>query len=744
MSSLIQNSVQDWLPHTWPVFFARHGNLTQTQQAAIPSILSGQNTLLIAPTATGKTEAVIAPLLERHLLGTSETLGETLPRESALCILYICPTRALVRDLYERLLAPLTELGISFMMKSGDSGPVPVQRPPMVLLTTPESLDSLLTRAPRLFGSVRAIVLDEIHLFDATPRGDHLRCLLKRIDSIRAYRLQELGHKELVHKVVLPLHRVALSATVSNPTALADRYLADPEQIEPIAIVEVPGNRQMVGGLQPMSDLDDLITVLNLQMVGQSQMRKTLIFCNARHEVEQIAAYLREHLPFEASVFVHYSNLDPALRREVEDGLAQASTAICVCTSTLELGIDIGSIDMVVLIGPPPSPAAFVQRIGRAGRRRRTAHVIGMARTPLEEIHFKALFHLTEATTQSTDPAIEPFVNSDINLQPTHTFYLSVLVQQIFSILKQSPTGGIRLADLRRVTPDLVDDQTLRDLFNHLASTRYLKLGRPGEWRAGPLLAELVDAHEIYSNIGSAAQPIVVVDAYTGRPIAQTERMRAPGDILFIGGRSMEVVWCAHYRLGVRVQKAGKRRSAMADADGRVRARRAPFAVSLAVSQKVATLLGFSAGQIALLQAEEEIWFFHFWGDVYGELLTQLLRAYLTAHLTPGHGDEYRDEVASVTRPNEHCIQLTEATMQFTMQLPVWDARTVRHQLDKLLPRLEPFLELGRFHTLLPPHLAKQVIVEQVDLSRFEQLYRAATIIKPTRDQRMHLLQLLQ
>lgn len=741
------SSIQEWLPRTWPVFFAQHGNLTSTQQAGIPPILGGQNTLLIAPTATGKTEAVIAPLLERHLLG----IRERPPQISALYILYICPTRALVRDLYARLLTPLTALGIPLMSKSGDTGPVPLHQPPTVLLTTPESLDSLLTRAPRLFGTVRAIVLDEIHLFDCTPRGDQLRCLLRRIEHIRTYQSDELGQK-----VALPLQRVALSATVPNPAALAHRYLVSPAPSAPVegfppssraenlqvAIVQLPGLREMVGIVQPMANLHDLITLLRLQMGGQSQSRKTLIFCNARHEVEQVAAYLRQHLPFETTVFVHYSNLDPTLRREVEAGLAQASSAICVCTSTLELGIDIGTIDMVILVGPPPSPQAFVQRIGRAGRRRRKAHVIGMARSWLEEIHFQALFYLTGTSFAIEEPAENPVTNPAINPvaapQKEHGFFLSVLVQQIFSILKQSPTGGIRLADLRRVSPDSIDDQTLWSLLNHLVTTRHLVLGRPGEWRVGPALAELVDAHEIYSNIGNTPQPIVVVDAYTGRPIAHTERIRLPGETLFIGGRLMEVVWRAQYRLGVRVQ--GTVRTGDNPVAAEVRTHSAPFAVSLEVSQTIATLFGFSTGQMALLQTEQGNWLFHFWGDLYGELLAQILRAHLKAVVKAGNKAEDEDELDLVIRRNEHCIQLADATAQ----LPAWNAQTVRQQLYRLLPRLEPLLELGRFHTLLPPDLAMQTVVAQVDLAYFEQLYHAATIITPTTGQRQHLERLLQ
>lgn len=130
---------------------------------AIPPILQGKDTLVIAATASGKTEAVVAPLLERLLQPGPLEQGR-------LRLLYISPTRALVRDLVERLQIPLETLGISLALKTGDSGPIAAANPA-----------TLLTRIPRLFIPLQAIILDEIHLFDNTRRGDHLRCLLNRI-----------------------------------------------------------------------------------------------------------------------------------------------------------------------------------------------------------------------------------------------------------------------------------------------------------------------------------------------------------------------------------------------------------------------------------------------------------------------------------------------------------------------------------------------------------------------------------
>ncbi|MCB0126777.1 MAG: DEAD/DEAH box helicase, partial [Caldilineaceae bacterium] len=483
------HQLQKQLPRTWPVFFARHGNFTPIQQQAIPSILAGENTLISAATAAGKTEAALAPLLERHLFGASK-LGAGKP--IGLTILYICPTRALVRDLYERLAHPLEFLAVSLSMKSGDTGPVSTSRPPVVLITTPESTDSLLTRSPRLFGTLHAIVLDEIHLFDHSPRGDHLRCLLRRIDTIRAYRQKELGQE-----TVPPLQRIALSATLPDPHGVAQRYLVDRDQGKTPTLIHIPGTRQLDATLYAMVGLGDLVRALDLRAGGGIASRKSLVFCNTRNEVEQTAAYLREYLPFAAEVFVHYSNLDPALRRDVEDGFAAAAVAICVSTSTLELGIDIGSIDDIVLIGPPPTITSFLQRIGRGGRRTDRTQVLCLARSALEEVRFHALLALAAPSSNFSA------ANSAASSLPTYHFRLSVLVQQIFSMLKQSPTGGVRLADLQRVLPEPVAEEVLRDILGNLTLLGYLQPGRLGEWRAGPTLDELLDAHEIYSNIGA-------------------------------------------------------------------------------------------------------------------------------------------------------------------------------------------------------------------------------------------------
>jgi ATP-dependent helicase Lhr and Lhr-like helicase len=697
-------ALKERLPHTWPVFFARYGNFTPVQVAAIPPILDGRNTLVMAATAAGKTEAALAPLLERHLHWVSAHGSEP-----ALRLLYIAPTRALVRDLYERLAPALAALNITLVMKSGDTGPVSATNPPTVLITTPESTDSLLTRTPRLFTKMRAVVIDEIHLFDNTPRGDHLRCLLRRGETIQHY------HSQQTDQVIAPFQRVALSATLPDPDGVAARYLAPTEETgsQP-ALVEITGSRPLAAVIRPLYGLDDLVAALTERATGEAGIRKSLIFCNTRNEVEQVAAYLRQQLPFAAAVFVHYSNLDPALRRQVEDDFALAPVALCVCTSTLELGIDIGSIDEVVLIGPPPTVSAFLQRIGRGSRRRAVTQVLCLARSPLELLHFQALVDLARQDAGATRH-LRAFA-------PTYHFRPSVLVQQAFSILKQSPTGALRLADLKRVTPEATPDEEVRLLLANLVAGRYLQAGRPGEWRPGPVLDELLDAHEIYSNIGGDPLKATLVDAFSGRTIAQTGRIHLEGETLLMGGRVLKVVWRDRYRIGVQPDRPGP-------ADEELRFQTAPFAVPLEIGQMMAAHLHLAPGQIAFVHDRAGGWLFHFWGEIYGALLAALLQTHLAG----------RDEDALVQQQNAHCLRLPVPLAA----LPPWPGAEVQRQVRIMAPRLAAALELGRFHSFLPPALADRTILALCDLPRFEQLFRTAKLVTPAAGLRTRLLDLV-
>lgn len=147
-----QRQLKEKLPHTWDALFARFGRFTEIQSLAIEPLLAGTNCVLVSATASGKTEAALAPLIE--------LLKQEKKTANKLSILYLVPTRALARDLARRLGQPLEKLAVRLQVKTGDEPALNSSRPPELLLTTPESFDSLLTTMPRIFKDVRAVVID--------------------------------------------------------------------------------------------------------------------------------------------------------------------------------------------------------------------------------------------------------------------------------------------------------------------------------------------------------------------------------------------------------------------------------------------------------------------------------------------------------------------------------------------------------------------------------------------------------
>ncbi len=668
---LSPSEVKSRIPHTWPLFFRQHGRFTPIQQQAIPPILDGYDVLAIAATASGKTEAIIAPLVERYWHSL---------RQPGLTILYICPTRALVRDLYERIQPALAAVDISVGMKTGDTVGVDEQRPSTILITTPESTDSLLTRVPRLFVGLQAIVLDEIHLFDNTPRGDHLRCLLPRIEYIRHYEQPQTP----------PMQRVALSATIPDPDGVAKRYLHDG------VIINVGGGREIVAEVLPLYDLTELV-----QALAQRASQKSLLFCNSRTEVEQTAVYLRQHLPHHAEIFVHYSNLDGKMRQDVETRFAAAAVAVCVTTATLELGIDIGSVDDVVLLGAPYTLTSFLQRIGRGGRRTAHTRVLCMPKSPGEWARFEAL--LTLANEESINESDFSNRQSSVINHQSAAFRPSVLVQQIFSLIKQSPTGAIRLADVRRIAPASVSSDDIRQIMSQLTFADYLQSGRLGEWKPGPELQELLDRHEIYSNIGGELLAATAVDAYTGKVLAQTERMADKGTVVLFGGQPMVVVWRDKYRFGLAPAK-------QVEVDEVLRFSKAYPAIPFNITQTVARSLGIEPGQMPYLPGEKGMTLFHFWGTVWGELLTAVLRF---------------NQLAAESI-NEYCLRLRPTITN----LPAWDAELAQKAARSIIQITANRLEMGRFHALLPANVAGTAVIQQLNLPQFSQLYQSASLIE--------------
>lgn len=315
------------------------------QEELIPGIMSGQHQVILAPTAGGKTEAALFPLLTR--LANEDWPG--------LAILYVCPLRALLNNLSDRVQRYASFIGRTAGVWHGDilasRKNEMLRNPPNLLLTTPESLEGILISPAKdhcaLLSGVQAIIVDEIHSFAGDDRGWHLLFVINRIREITNRDMQRIG----------------LSATVGNPDELMEwltvgcggtrRVFFPPEAThadDPDVMVDYVGN------------LQNAATVIARMHTGE----KRLVFIDSRGKAEEIAHALRE---MKIDTFVTHGSLSREQRLRSEQAFAERSNCVIVATSVLELGIDIGTLDRVIQIESPFNVAGFLQRMGRTGRR---------------------------------------------------------------------------------------------------------------------------------------------------------------------------------------------------------------------------------------------------------------------------------------------------------------------------------------------------------------------------------------
>jgi ATP-dependent Lhr-like helicase len=353
--------VRDW-------FVSRFGTPTEPQEQGWPHILAGRTTLISAPTGSGKTLAAFLACIDR--LVRKALAGDLADRTE---VLYVSPLKALSNDIQKNLEVPLGEI----LQLAGERGlPMPqirtavrtgdtlaherramLSRPPHILVTTPESLYILLTaaRSREILKTVETVIVDEIHAVADDKRGAHLALSLERLERLTPK----------------PPTRIGLSAT-QNPIELVAEFLAGAGRPEPV-IVQVQNRRELDLAIEvPSSELGP---VASNEMWGEiydriadlaRQHRSTLIFVNTRRLAERVALHLGERLGKEV-VAAHHGSLSRKLRLAAENKLKSGELRALVATASLELGIDIGSVDLVCQIGSTRSISVAMQRIGRAG-----------------------------------------------------------------------------------------------------------------------------------------------------------------------------------------------------------------------------------------------------------------------------------------------------------------------------------------------------------------------------------------
>ncbi|MDA9450910.1 MULTISPECIES: ligase-associated DNA damage response DEXH box helicase [Bradyrhizobium] len=478
------------LPSRFQQWFAARGWSPRAHQLALlEKAREDASALLIAPTGAGKTLAGFLPTLvelsteaPERKAGEKQSLvstGRTLQRTGGLHTLYISPLKALAVDIARNLERPIAEMALPIKVETR-TGDTPVSRrqrqrryPPDVLLTTPEQLALLLSSddAPFLFSSLKRIVLDELHALVTSKRGDLL--------SLGLARLWRLAPQ---------MRAIGLSATVAEPDQLARFLVPQPGGKEAAADIVIAG-----GAAPPLVEMLD--TRERLPWAGHSARhalpeiyelikanKTTLVFVNTRSQAEMLFQNLWSMNDDGLAIALHHGSLDVAQRRKVEDAMSAGRLRGVVCTSSLDLGVDWGDVDLVVNIGAPKGSSRLMQRIGRANHR-------------LDEASRAVLVPANRFEVLECRVAIDAIAENAQDTPPLRTGALDVLAQHVLGCACGEPFLSDDLygevctaapyADLSRTDFDDVVDFVASGGYALKTYERFarIKQDKQGRWR---------------------------------------------------------------------------------------------------------------------------------------------------------------------------------------------------------------------------------------------------------------------
>ena len=487
------------LPENFAHWFASRGWVPRAHQLELlAKAQAGRSVLLIAPTGGGKTLAGFLPSLvelssaaaaastggKRKLI----SLGRDLHREGGLHTLYISPLKALAVDIARNLETPVAEmrLPIRIETRTGDTPTSKRQRqrrdPPEILLTTPEQLALLLASAdaPFLFGSLKRVILDELHALVVSKRGDLLSLGLARLFRLAPH-----------------LTSVGLSATVAEPEELA-RFMMPQRSGSAHAHADLVVAE---GGAAPHVTMLD--TRERLPWAGHSARhaldeiyrliaahRTTLVFVNTRSQAEGIFQQLWQINDDNLAIALHHGSLDVAQRRKVEEAMAGGRLRAVVCTSSLDLGVDWGDVDLVVNVGAPKGASRLLQRIGRANHRMdEPSKGVLVPANRFEVLECRAALDAIDENAQDTPPlrvgALDVLAQHVLGCACGEPFRSDDLYDEV--------TAAAPYAALTRADFDAVVDFVATGGYALKAYDRFarIRLGQDGRWRiANPNVAQ--------------------------------------------------------------------------------------------------------------------------------------------------------------------------------------------------------------------------------------------------------------
>jgi ATP-dependent helicase Lhr and Lhr-like helicase len=512
------------LPDPFSGWLAGRGWRLRTHQAALLEIAGrGGDAILVAPTGSGKTLAGFLPsLVELARPGGSN---------GRLHTLYVSPLKALTTDVERNLERPIREMGLP-VTTGTRTGDTPQNRrarlrrsPPDILLTTPESLSLLLSHGDsrEFFASLRCVVLDELHAIAESKRGALLSLALARLRSLAP-----------------EARLVGLSATVARPLRMRRFLSARPDEVtivkgeagaQPDVGILLPENRMPWAGHFATYAVPAIYGLI--QQAGVS-----LVFVNTRAQAEVVFAALWRANEAGLAIALHHGSLAIEQRRRVEAAMARGALRAVVCTSSLDLGIDWGDVDLVVQLGAPKGAARLLQRIGRANHR-------------LDEPSRAVMIPANRFEVIECQAALEALEAGELDDQPMGAGGLDVLAQHITGVACAGPFDADELfAEVRRAAPyEALSRQDFDRVLDFVATGGYalrvyerhrrLRLGADGRWHlASPLLARqyrmnvgtIVEAPHVRIRLGPRGRRLGEVEEYF-------VAMLRPGDTFLFAGR---------------------------------------------------------------------------------------------------------------------------------------------------------------------------------------------------------------
>ncbi len=537
--ALLDERIQRWI---WQEGWTA---LRDAQEKAIPALIEADRDVIIAAaTAAGKTEAAFFPILTR-LLRTEPNVGS---------VLYISPLKALINDQWGRLSQLCESLEIPVIPWHGDIAAGRKRRfirdPKGILLTTPESLEALFvirgSGIPGLVAKVKYLVVDELHAFIGTERGKQLQSLMGRVELAA-------GRK---------MPRVGLSATLGDMN-LAASFLRPgaPESVHQIisgsggqelkvlikGCVEQPPRIKIEAGIDN-PELEDLVTGSTIA-IGEHLYKalrgsNNLVFPNSRSRVEVFADLLRrrcerEHVPNQ--FWPHHGSLAKEIREEAEAALKDGHrSATAICTTTLELGIDIGAVKSIAQIGPPPSVASLRQRLGRSGRREGDPAILRCYAIECELDDKSDISDLLREGLVQTIAMVRLLIAGWFEPPKIGGLHASTLVQQILSVIAER--GGATAAHLwSKLIQDGPFGNLSRDdfvaLLRYLGEKELLVQESSGLLLHGVLGEKFVNHYEFYSAFLSDEEFRLVCDGRALGSLPVTRPLLIDQRIIFAGRR---------------------------------------------------------------------------------------------------------------------------------------------------------------------------------------------------------------